>query len=1256
MIPTIPANLAKRLETLRRRLHGETNAVLPVVGAELGGMQGARALIEPLVDLVGDAALAAELRGALDKDQVARVATRLAAVPGIGRARITERIAATHRRPAGPRPPIFDRIAALPVTHFATTAHHPWLKDAVAQRLRLAPRVYTPGDPDAFGDLGPGSPPIVLMLHGDADRPGDCVVSGADYRDLVHGGAYREAIAGLVSQRTLLFLGHEDIPPDLGFVLDGWRASLGSGAELRHVFLGARISRMAEGDLLERGIDPIDHAALGEPDLGRVLDHLATPPGVAELAGGPPPELTGRDLARYLEAVEAQHGAVVLTGLLAGRAAPAIPVGQIYVSLDAVRPGLGSRRGAVREAAEAVDAPAFFRGGPGGMGKDDAFAALAHALGEARTAAAAPGSGTDSGSGSGSGSGADSESRIRPALVAALRALGLATADAEHPATLASAYRRIRDLPALDPDVIAERLRRAPIEDVLRAGRHLLIEGAPGSGKTTVLKHVAMALVDARRDAPAKAIAMGFEAPYPLPAPVLLRRFGAWLRGQPETRRQHGGAELLIDYLRELAREHCGADAWLDPALREGRVAVLLDGLDEMADAPSRERAADIVRDFVRARPACRFVLTSRPAALSPAVHRALTDLGDLARAAVLPLDDAQIERFVRAWYAALVPAPDEARRRAESLLRRLEQGRRAGGGRRAQGRGGLAELSRTPILLTAIAVVHQNSGQLPERRAELYEHCVQALAHGWQFAKDAADGVDRRDEPTQDQKIEVLQEAALRIQCAPEGGQALELGPLLEIVGERIPDAAGRPRGLAARRALIEAMAERSGLIVPDREGSYRFRHLQLQEFLAARCACVERADRVDLLGARLSDPGWREVVALAPTYKALSDKVGARALTEALIDRAIALEPAEARAAALGTLSRALLDLREYGLKGLDALAARMAGAVVALLEDAAQPGREADRIEMAEALGLCAGGDPRLAEERRWVGVSGGPFWRGAAEGDLDAYDDEKPAGWVEVSPFYIQRWPVTIGEYARFMEEGKGYATKAFWSKEGWAWRGQLKAPEPGLWEQQRERAASAAVIGVSWWEAEAYCRWLTGVLGGGWTVRLPTEAEWEKAARGGQRLTGGVQNPAPRRRYPWGDAWLGERANVDKRVGEPTPVGIYPAGHGPLGGWDQAGNVWEWCGDWYDPKGYGRAEATQKDPALLDASTIPEVNTFRSVNGKLEPTRARCRVVRGGGWVNDAQNARVSYRYWLVPWWRFDVLGFRCVAAPPRPSP
>jgi formylglycine-generating enzyme required for sulfatase activity len=170
-----------------------------------------------------------------------------------------------------------------------------------------------------------------------------------------------------------------------------------------------------------------------------------------------------------------------------------------------------------------------------------------------------------------------------------------------------------------------------------------------------------------------------------------------------------------------------------------------------------------------------------------------------------------------------------------------------------------------------------------------------------------------------------------------------------------------------------------------------------------------------------------------------------------------------------------------------------------------------------------------------------VPGGEYTLGAA----DLTDEERPIHRIVLRPFWIAKYPVTNEQYGRFLVANPRHAKPAYWADK---WFNQPHQP----------------VVGVSWEEAQAYCRWSR--------LRLPSEAQWEAAARG----TDG-------RRYPWGNAAPTlEHANFGGREGGTTGVGSYPQGAGAFGALDQAGNVWEWCEDVWDAAAYRRRDG-QRDP-------------------------------------------------------------------------
>src|SRR5437870_7346838 len=162
-----------------------------------------------------------------------------------------------------------------------------------------------------------------------------------------------------------------------------------------------------------------------------------------------------------------------------------------------------------------------------------------------------------------------------------------------------------------------------------------------------------------------------------------------------------------------------------------------------------------------------------------------------------------------------------------------------------------------------------------------------------------------------------------------------------------------------------------------------------------------------------------------------------------------------------------------------------------------------------------------------------VPAGTFLMGQPYQDFLAEDHEKPQRQVYLSDYWIDIYPVTNARYARFIAAG-GYDQAHWWLEEGWRWKCRRHTRQPAMWGEAGWDGADQPVAGVSWYEADAYARWAGR--------RLPTDAEWEKAARG-----------ADGRRYPWGDDWpTASIANFDSQIGRTTPVGLFAEGISPYG--------------------------------------------------------------------------------------------------------
>ena len=230
---------------------------------------------------------------------------------------------------------------------------------------------------------------------------------------------------------------------------------------------------------------------------------------------------------------------------------------------------------------------------------------------------------------------------------------------------------------------------------------------------------------------------------------------------------------------------------------------------------------------------------------------------------------------------------------------------------------------------------------------------------------------------------------------------------------------------------------------------------------------------------------------------------------------------------------------------------------------------------------------------------VEVPSGPFLMGSSDADTLADPDERPQHTLELPTYWIGKTEVTNAQFRSFVE-GDGYSNQAYWTEAGWAWRQGNTRTQPFYWDGPQWNGDTQPVVGVTWFEAVAYVRWLSAQTGR--EFHLPSEAEWEKAARGTDGRT-----------WPWGNDWIEGRANTyEAGLNTTTPVGQYPEGASPYGALDMAGNVWEWCAtEWQKPYPYSVEDEWAAD--------------YLEQDGEF-------RVLRGGSWSSEQKFARGADRY------------------------
>ena len=733
-----------------------------------------------------------------------------------------------------------------------------------------------------------------------------------------------------------------------------------------------------------------------------------------------------------------------------------------------------------------------------------------------------------------------------------------------------------------------------PVLALLAQHSGLILLGDPGAGKTTFLKFLALQLALGRGEQ------LGIGERLPLLAS--LADYAVSLSSNPA---------LRLDQFIAAAYAASGLDhplqSMVEDALARGQALLLLDGLDEVRQVGLRHQVVERVLDFCTAQRARgnKFVLTSRIVGYQ-AVRPARQD--GLAECTLVDFDDQEIETFIDRWTATLerqaggdtASSATDARREREELLATVQRNP------------AVRRLAANPLLLTMLAMMKRQGVALPERRVQLYHQAVEALVSSWNRARSLSRSALPRELDVV-ATVNVLAPLALWIhQESPGVGLVSEWALRQKL--EAIYREQGRADAAAAAGQFMQEIPGDTGLLLARGAGQYGFIHLTFEEYLAAvGVAALGQVDTkpvAQFLSQHVGDPVWREVSLLTVGYLGIVQR---RPLAAGEVAAALATERPGPPGEAVVLAGEAVLDAWPGGVS------AACKGTVVQALVETMQG----------------AGVPPPL---RRRAGLALGRL--GWLPEDLDAFVPVEAGEFLYGDPptqrsidqrYWIARYPVTNAQYARFMADGGYDETKPWWSAEGRAWRqgkdtdlelirdksvrelyrGWLEGRpvdqrnQPFWWDDPDRRNSIFPVIGVSWYEAQAYANWLQrqleaiSLVGGGreplpagYQVRLPSEEEWERAAR-----------ERDGRAFPWQGEFDFAKANVAEESGKgigTTAVCTYPAGASPAGAWDMSGNVWEWTASRY----------SQQEP------------TFK--------------VLRGGSWYLEHMFARCAYRLWNFP--------------------
>jgi formylglycine-generating enzyme required for sulfatase activity len=751
---------------------------------------------------------------------------------------------------------------------------------------------------------------------------------------------------------------------------------------------------------------------------------------------------------------------------------------------------------------------------------------------------------------------------------------------------------------------------RENLLQTLHAADRLLVLGEPGTGKTVALERLAWELCDGQDPT----------------IPILIRLF------------QYAGTPLVEwvrTFLQRTGQLRLDDERALTAFLKEGDVhcVFLFDGLNEVAPL-YRDRLIDEMVRWMAAYPRHSVVVTSRS---QDELWRRLRD--DVEQALVVqPINDSQAQVYLVAYLGEL----------GATLYGQLDQR--------------LQQLARTPLILWLIKEAGAAEEDIPGNRGQLYARFVERML--------------RRDTTRRmDTEIPVRVKKAALTDLAFDLGQREELSCKREyavsVTAKRLgDDRADQVIGACARHGLLAG--EDKVWFSPHQTMQEHFAALALQT-LVEREKSLSWWDRTRRRLVRGREKGLADLAADGRWMEAFVQLAGLMDGADSLV-REVArvnpwlawwcvqegrdvqdetremvanqsvkmLESEQVRDRRRGVVTLAKVR-RERSAEPLLRAAADTDAEVVGSALQALMEIGETVRPVVAKSL---AGTDKRLwkgsirylatrlddplcgkVPEQAWEVVTGlpmvwvppGPFTMGSGDDDPDADDCEKPQRQVTLSGYWICRYPMTAGHYRAFVDySGYGYEDVSGlfrlmpWRlRERWGLR--YRFDDVSGWFGPPDRP----IGNVTWYDAIAYCRWLREQ--NGLPVTLPSEAEWEKAARG----TDG-------RLYPWGDQLpTDELCSFDYHVFDTTPVGQYsPQGDSPYGCADMAGNVWEWTRSRYDEYTY---EPTDGREDLGADRNVP-------------------RVLRGGSWLDPRWCTRCAARHWHPPDLKRVDYGFRIVVA------
>ena len=703
--------------------------------------------------------------------------------------------------------------------------------------------------------------------------------------------------------------------------------------------------------------------------------------------------------------------------------------------------------------------------------------------------------------------------------------------------------------------------KRIEVSDILK-NRYSVITGDPGAGKTTFLKYIALCFVNNSFSERLKVSKPCFPVFFPI---------AALSRGMDKNKTiDYQFETFLSDYFKSL--ELYDVLPAVKEAALKGEVIYLMDGLDEVSDESRRMAIIKKIRNYIINKDEFKnkFLVTCRTASYTEGGRFKPFSSHEFKQYNVIPFKKEQIRSFLfefYKWYYKDFKKKESCEKDAENKCSEMmniillnEK---------------ILEIATNPLMLTIFALIEHTGGEMPKSRAELYLKCVRLLTEKWERLRTDFERKDSEFKLGKDIKITIdfvikyIGKIALDLHVSAD--KFIEKKDFVNHLADQFKNIADKKADRACEYAkdFIKILGEKSGIIEKISTDKYGFMHQTFREYLAARYL-TEHTGVFEILRKRVFDPEWLEVVLLA------SASLSGREATKLLINMYDYDIYYEIKYLLIG---RCIEDIERSKIG--DEFYEKF---YHSLEQIAFSDHKPLKRAMMAEVIGRI--GD-RRDDHKDFI------------EFKAQTYGFEEFKEKKKLKTFEMGKYPVTNLWYKKFIDAG-GYNSDKYFTIQGKKWFKKEKPSFPRFWHERKYNCPNSPVVGVSWYEADAFCRWLTETCNNGYEYRLPTEFEWQAAAAGKEK-----------REYPWGKGIDLNKCNYNEsKIGRISPVGIFKDGKTPEQVYDMAGNAKEWACSFYD---------ADKDSYVL----------------------------RGGSFDDPGNYCRCAYRDDVYPCYREDEIVFRC---------